>query len=113
MFGHDWQPAEGICTDIEVKLHGSPGTDNRKWLMQIHPADAEPFRVELGYPGFHQDFKGPERGQKCRMTCDVKRQEAKWDLDDPALSWKAAQHKHEADFKAQLNAKPSADRPDT
>jgi hypothetical protein len=81
----------------------------RRWLMEIHCGDAEPFRVELGYPGFHGDFKGPQRGQKCMMKCDLKHSEAKWDLDDPHLSWKAAEHRKEADFNAELQAKPWKD----
>jgi len=55
----------------------------------IRCGDAEPFRVELGASGFRKDFKGPERGETCRMTCYVKRQEAKWDFSDPALNWKS------------------------
>jgi hypothetical protein len=109
MIGHHWEPAEGTCIDILVKPHGNPGTDNRHWLMEIHCGDGESFRVELGYPGLHGDFKGPQHGQTCRMEADVKHREAKWDLSDPALSWKAA-HQHEADrFKQELNAKPLAD----
>jgi hypothetical protein len=29
----------------------------------------------MGASGFREDFKGPERGETCRMICDVKRQE--------------------------------------
>jgi hypothetical protein len=110
VFGHDWQSAEGKCIDIRVKPHGNPDTDNRMWLMEIHPADAEPFRVELGYPGFHGDFKGPEHGQVCRMKFLPGKNEAKWDLDDPALSWKASRHQKEDQFNAELNATPWKDQ---
>ncbi len=111
MFGHQWEPAEGTCIDIRVKPHGNPNTDNRRWLMEVHCGDAEPFRVELGFPGFHGSFKGPERGHTCRMQADVKRQEAKWDLDDPALSWKTERRQQTADFAAELDAKPWAGGP--
>jgi hypothetical protein len=111
VFGHDWQSAEGKCIDIRVKPHRDSGTDNRIWLMEVHCGDAEPFRVELGYPGFHEDFKGPEHGQVCRMKCLPGKNEAKWDLDDPGLSWKAERHQKDAQFNAELNAKPWKDQP--
>jgi hypothetical protein len=111
MFGHDWEPAEGTCIDIRIKAHRDSSTDNRHWLMEVHCGDAEPFRVELGYPGFGGNFKGPERGHTCKMQADVKRQEAKWDLDDPALSWKADRQSKQADFQSELAAKPWNDQP--
>ena len=111
MFGHDWEPAEGTCIDIRVKAHGDPNTDNRRWLMEVRCGAAAPFRVELGFPGFHGDFMGPARGHTCKMHADVKRNEAKWDLDDPALSWKAERQKKQADFQSELAAKPWSEQP--
>ena len=40
------------------------------------------------------------------MTCDVKRQEAKWDFSDPALSWKADRKAQAARFDAELRERP-------
>jgi Short C-terminal domain len=108
MLGHKWEPAEGVCVDIRVKPHGNEGTDNRRWLMEIHCGDAEPFRVELGYPGFHDNFRGPGHGQTCRMEADVHRKEAKWDLSDPALSWKTDYKQHEAKFAQEKQAPASS-----
>lgn len=108
MFGHDWESAVGTVIDIRVK-HPNSDNDTRSWLMEIRCGDAEPFRVELGYPGFHEDFKGPGRGQTCQLKADVKRQEAKWDLADPALSWKAERDQEAAKFKAELAPSPSPD----
>jgi len=51
MFGHDWQPAAGTVVDIRVKHPGSEN-DSRSWLVEVRCGDAEPFRAELGYPGF-------------------------------------------------------------
>ena len=110
MFGHDWQPAAGVVVDIRVKRPNSEN-DSRSWLVEVRCGDAEPFRVELGYPGFHEDFKGPEHGQVCRMKCLPAKNEAKWDLDDPGLSWKAERHQKDAQFNAELNAKPWKDQP--
>ena len=110
MLGHHWEPAEGTCIDIRVK-HASSENDSRMWLMEVRPRNAEPFRVELGYPGFHENFRGPDRGQTCQLDCDVKRQDAKWDLSDPALSWKTWRNEKANDFKAELKARPWADQP--
>lgn len=41
--------------------------------------------------------------------CDLKHSEAKWDLDDPHLSWKAAHQREQAEFNAELHAKPWKD----
>lgn len=110
MLGHHWEPAEGTCIDIRVK-HASSENDSRMWLMEVRPRNAEPFRVELGYPGFHENFRGPDRGQTCQLDCDVKRQDAKWDLSDPALSWKTWRNEKANDFKAELKARTWADQP--
>ena len=100
MFGHDWQPAAGTVVDIRVK-HPNSENDSRSWLMEVRCGDAEPFRVELGYPGFHEDFKGPGLGETVQVKADLKRKDAKWDLSDPALSWKADRSRQEAEFKAE------------
>lgn len=88
MFGHDWQPATGTVVDIRVK-HPNSENDTRSWLVEVRCGDAEPFRVEIGYPGFHEDFKGPGQGATVQVEADLKHKEARWDLSDPALSWKA------------------------
>jgi hypothetical protein len=108
VFGHDWEPAEGTCIDIRIKGSANSGTENRIWLMEIRCGGAEPFRVELGASGFREDFKGPERGETCRMACDVKRQKAKWDYSDPALSWKADRYARAVRFEAELKKRPQA-----
>jgi hypothetical protein len=100
MFGHDWQPAAGTVVDIRVKHPGSEN-DSRSWLVEVRCGDAEPFRVELGYPGFHEDFKGPGLGDAVQVKADLKRKDAKWDLSDPALSWKADRSRQAAEFKAE------------
>jgi hypothetical protein len=108
MLGHKWEPAGGICVDIRVKPHSNQDTGNRLWLMQVHGGEAEPFRVVPGYPGFHSNFKGPGHGRTCRMEADVIREEAKWDLPDPALSWKADYKQQEARFAAEVHAPASS-----
>jgi len=108
VFGHDWEPAEGTCIDIRIKGNANSGTENRIWPMEIRCGGAEPFRVELGVSGFREDFKGPERGETCRMACDVKWQEAKWDFSDPALSWKAGRYARAVRFEAELKKRPQA-----
>jgi hypothetical protein len=100
MFGHDWQPAAGTVVDIRVK-HPNSENDSRSWLMEVRCGDAEPFRVELGYPGFHEDFKGPGLGETVQVKADLKRRDARWDLSDPALSWKADRNRQAAEFKAE------------
>jgi hypothetical protein len=74
MLGHDWQPAVGTVVGI---------------------------RVELGYPGFHEDFKGPGLGETVQVKAGLKRKDARWDLSDPALSWKADRNRQAAQFKAE------------
>ena len=72
IFGHDWQPAAGTVVDIRVK-HPNSENDSRSWLMEVRCGEAEPFRVELGYPGFHEDFKGPGLGETVQVKADLKR----------------------------------------
>jgi hypothetical protein len=108
VLGHHWESAEGICIDIRTKGNADSGIKNRRWLMEIRCGNAEPFRVELGASGLGEDFKGPERGETCRMGCDVKRQKAKWDISDPALSWKADRYARAARLEAELKQKRQA-----
>jgi hypothetical protein len=42
------------------------------------------------------------------MGCDVKRQKAKWDISDPALSWKADRYARAARLEAELKQKRQA-----
>jgi hypothetical protein len=100
MLGRDWQPAAGTVVDIRVK-HPNSENDSRSWLVEVRCGDAEPFRVELGYPGFHEDFKGPGLGETVQVKADLKRRDAKWDLSDRALSWKADRSRQAAEFKAE------------
>ena len=111
MLGHDWEPAEGTCIDIRIKGNYSDEEDNRRFLMEVRPSHGAPFRVELKVAGFHENFKGPDRGQVCMLKCDVKRQDAKWDLADPGLSWKTYRQAKASDFEAELHAKPWVNPP--
>lgn len=112
MLGHTWEPAEGTCIDVRIKGNDtSDGPDNHRFLMEVRPRNGEPFRVELKVPGFHENFKGPSRGQVCQLECDVKRQDAKWDFSDPGLSWKTSRKAGAAQFEAELQAKPWAAQP--
>jgi len=111
VFGPHWEPAEGTCIDIRFTGTANSGIENRRRLLEIRCGDAEPFRAELGASGFREDFTGLERGETCRMTCDVKRQEAKWDFSDPALNRKAGRKAHDAGFQAELSLDPPTKSP--
>jgi hypothetical protein len=69
--------------------------------VEVRCGAAEPFRVELGYPGFREDFKGPGLGETVQVEADLKRRDARWDLSDPALSLKADRNRRAAEFKAE------------
>lgn len=99
MLGHDWQPAEGTCVDDDWSTH-----ESGRWVMDIRPLDGSaPFRQEVHHPGGGSDFRGPMRGQVCKMLVDVKKQKAKFDTTDLTLSWKAHRQAEQLRLQAELN----------
>jgi hypothetical protein len=100
VLGRDWQPAAGTVAGIRVRQPGSEN-DSRGWLVEVRCGDAGPSRVELGCPGFREDFKGPGLGEAVRVKAGLKRKDAGWDLSGPALGWKADRSRQAAEFKAE------------
>ena len=101
MLGHDWKPAVG-----KVVREDWIG-ERRKWIMDIQPDSGEPaFRTEVHEPDLDGDFHAPYGGQTCRMHCDVKKQKAKFDTSDPALSQKARRQQEKQRIKDELAAPP-------
>lgn len=107
MLGHEWQPAEGTCLEIRQAWNGGTTTSGMRFLVEVRPADGEPFTVELRTPDFAGQFKTPQKGQVFAMKADVKRQKARFDTDDPTLSWKTDHRQQKAEFDEALASSAS------
>jgi hypothetical protein len=79
-----------------------------EYAADVVPASGAPFRALLQPPQIAIDFWPPNVGDVVRVHADVKRQEAKFDTDDPAISAKARGAAIDADFQSTLAQSPSA-----
>ncbi len=91
MFRRSWESAEGTVVDRREKRGGAVGGDAslQRWLVEVKPSSGEPFRVELGIPGWGSNFKGPMVGQTVKVLCSPDHTKARFDTSDPQLSYKA------------------------
>jgi hypothetical protein len=91
MFRHNWEPAEGTIIDRREKREGATGSDAslQRWLVEVKPQTGQPFRVELGIPGWGSNFKGPMVGQVVQVLCNPAHTKARFDTSDPQLSYEA------------------------
>ena len=108
MFEH-WEPAEGTVVDRRQKGNSQSNLSaNLHFLVEVRPTDGEPFRVELGMPGLTGDFIPPTVGQVVKMEVDVKKQKAKFDTSDPAVSAKAQRKAGKDRFAEELDPPETA-----
>ena len=108
MFEH-WEPAEGTVVDRRQKGNSQSNLSaNLHFLVEVRPTDGEPFRVELGMPGLTGDFIPPSVGQVVKMEVDVKKQKAKFDTSDPAVSAKAQRKTGKDRFAEELDPPETA-----
>lgn len=109
MFGHDWVDGEGTIVAVRiVKTTGDGMVSTHEWAVDVRVAGHEPFRTVVGEPYFAMDFWPPRVGQMVRVHADVRRQEAKFDRDDPALSAKAVKAAMRASAQARFDAAAEA-----
>ena len=108
MFEH-WEPAEGTVVDRRQKGNSQSNLSaDLHFLVEVRPTDGEPFRVELGMPGLTGDFIPPSVGQVVKMEVDVKKQKAKIDTSDPAVSAKAQRKAGKDRFAEELDPPETA-----
>ncbi len=93
MFRRTWESAEGAVVDRRAKRQGATGSDAslERWLVEVTPPSGEPFRVELGIPGWGSNFKAPMIGQTVKVLCNPAHTKARFDTSDPQLSYKFEQ----------------------
>jgi hypothetical protein len=91
MFRRNWESAAGTIIDRREKREGATGSDAslQRWLVEVRPQTGQPFRVELGIPGWGSNFKGPMVGQVVKVLCNPAHTKARFDTSDPQLSYKA------------------------
>jgi hypothetical protein len=74
-----------------------------RFLVEVHPSSGQPFRLELGIPGFGADFRAPMVGQVVKVLCNPAHTKARFDTSDPRLSWKTERQAQKNQFDAELH----------
>ena len=95
MFGHDWVDGKATIVDVHITKTrtGESGFSysDREYVADVHVPGAPVFRTVLEEPHIQMDWAIPNTGQVVLVHVDVKRQKAKFNRDDPALSLKRQQ----------------------
>lgn len=110
MFRRSWEQAEGTIIDRRNKRGGEVGGDASlmRFLVEVRPPSGQPFRLELGIPGFGADFRAPMVGDVVKVLCDPGHTKARFDTSDPQLSWKTERQAKKAQFDAELHDRGDA-----
>ena len=110
MFGRDWEPADATIVAMEsVPIHKGDRRFHNVYVVEVRPASAPSFRVELAQPETGV-FGFPERGTVIGVRCQPKAQKAKWDHADPRSFNTARKDAAQARLDAALH--PDGPSPD-
>ncbi len=91
MLGHHWEPGEATVVTSQYANGRAGSIAYREYLIDVRPAGGSPpFRTKLGVSYYgggeatdpHRRFND---GDAFPILCDVKREKAKWDYDDPRI----------------------------
>ena len=111
MFGHDWEPASATIVASHVKKTTGDGMVSiREFAADVVTDSGVTFRALIQEPRIATDFWAPSVGDVIGVLADVKRQEAKFDKSDQAISAKAHQRVADEQFRETL-AQPAPDGP--
>jgi hypothetical protein len=84
MFGHDWQQAEAtVVKTAIVPVHKHDANFHTVYVVEVHPAEGEPFRAELAQPEWGPHFGFPQEGHVIGVRFERKSRKVKWDHSDP------------------------------
>src|SRR5260370_41309171 len=105
MLRRDWEQAEGTIIDRRNKRGGEVGGDasTMRFLVEVRPTSGQPFRLDLGIPGFGANFRAPMVGDVVKVLCNPAHTKASFDTSDPRLSWKTERQAQKSQFDAELH----------
>jgi hypothetical protein len=107
VFGHRWEPAQATIVATHVKKTTGDGMVTiREFAADVVPSTGVPFRALIQEPRIATDFWAPSVGDVVRVLADVKRQRAKFDKADPAISAKAREDAAAEQFRETLAQPP-------
>jgi hypothetical protein len=87
MFGRNWEPA--TATIVSKQFHESTETAGiYEYEADVALASGATFRATLKQPTLMSHVVRLNEGAQVRVLADAKRQRAKFDRDDPAISGK-------------------------
>jgi hypothetical protein len=106
MFGSGWEPAAGKIVAAEFK-ESSSTSGVYEYVADITPASgAPPFRATLKQPPFMSHVVRLREGETLEVLADVRRQQAKFNRDDPRVNGKHADATGRRAFDAALSQPP-------
>ena len=89
MFGRGWEPSTATIV-MRHEKGGGLGTGRPtyyEYLVDVQPLGGGPvFRTTIQQPNHHYSFKPPHEGEVIRVLINPKKNEVKFDEDDPARS---------------------------
>jgi hypothetical protein len=102
VFGRSWQPGSAtIVASRDAKVSGDGLVTVREFVADVRSDDgATAFRTVLKEPRIATDFWRPNDGDTVRVQIDARRQQARFDTSDPALSARARRAAQDADWDA-------------
>jgi hypothetical protein len=119
---HDNKWVKGKAKVIAVDRHsttfsdGAPAVTVDGFVLEVQPADGEPFRANVEPAGFNHallhvessNFRHPVEGEIVSVEYDPESRAVRFDMSDPALQAKASRHAREdaehAAYEDALNA---------
>jgi hypothetical protein len=103
MFGKTWRKATGTVVAKTIDGSTNQGIDH-KFVVEIQADGLDAFRAEVKLPRIAIDFKEPIVGQRVGVEFDEKSRRARFDKDDPQLSFKSYRAANDDSFEAMLKA---------
>ena len=111
MFGRNWKCGEASIVAVRYK-HNTNVSSNaaQEFVADIRIGDANPIRMTLDGPTIATDFLPPGVGHIVSVLVDEKRGRAKFDKDDPRISFKQLRidQKDRFDELAAQNNRPAS-----
>ena len=107
--GPDWTPISGKVIVREIaKVYGSgnSATSTRwKYVVEYAVDGGEPKRVELkqAWGVIGKKMISPPEGARVPLLINNRSGEVRFDVDDPAINWKAVSNADQAKDKARFN----------
>ena len=110
MFGHGWEPARATIVAKNSKYTTGDGMVSiMEYVADVAPRSGAPaFRALIQEPRISTNFWAPSVGDVVGAEADVKRGEARFDKDDPALDARARKRARDETFRGLLDEPPGS-----